>query len=483
MNKIYPSIKPIRGNMLTCFTSALATYFAADGLDYTFAFGLQLYLALKIEERDELKSSFIYFHRPLPGDFPLYRLRVKRSMTNDQSCALMALLCEYREQKRLLIPGDAYNLPWHINYRKKHAIHWFVVEEINESQQRIHIHDPFEFVDVYGTQSSYDGWLPLSSLTSLAQVCSNPSYAYLARDFHGLGTDEYIPLEEYHGYQWFEISSEVKPQKISNAYIFQELVSTYHAMAGQVRREDLSQNNWYMGLEALAVLPELFCNHLTNPALYEMKDDLWGVCRHHQLFAYTLRQIARESGQLSLEALANWCEETLIPLWSSLPRIMLYNSSCIAHQRPPRDILVQCAEEIYRAEKEFMDRLTRYLCQNGTFDIPSIQEGTFSSKTDCEEREDNPQHLLEGKAATLGSTGPRTAVEQRVMEVWVEVMKREAPGIHYDFFRSGGDSLAATRILSRLQAIFQIEISLLEFMDTPTIAAVSALISKRLEAE
>ena len=58
---------PIRGDLLSCFTTALATYLAHYGIDYTFAFGLQLYLATHFEQRDGLKGAFIHQHRPLPA--------------------------------------------------------------------------------------------------------------------------------------------------------------------------------------------------------------------------------------------------------------------------------------------------------------------------------------------------------------------------------------------------------------------------------
>ena len=47
--------------MLNCFTSAIATYLSHYGLDYTLACGLQLYLAMKVEEQQasisQLKSE------------------------------------------------------------------------------------------------------------------------------------------------------------------------------------------------------------------------------------------------------------------------------------------------------------------------------------------------------------------------------------------------------------------------------------------
>ena len=46
----------------------------------------------------------------------------------------------------------------------------------------------------------------------------------------------------------------------------------------------------------------------------------------------------------------------------------------------------------------------------------------------------------------------------------------EHVGIHDDFFQLGGDSLPATQLISRIREALHVEVSLLSFFDTPTVA-------------
>ncbi len=65
---------------------------------------------------------------------------------------------------------------------------------------------------------------------------------------------------------------------------------------------------------------------------------------------------------------------------------------------------------------------------------------------------------------------PQTSIEKAVVEIWSDILGVERIGIHDNFFELGGHSLFATQLLSRLQASFQVEIPLLYFFDTPTVA-------------
>lgn len=469
---------PVHGSNLTCFTSAVAVYLSHYGIDYTFAFGLQLYLALKLEELDELRGSFIYFHHPLTRDSPLYIFQPTRCQTDDQSIAHKQLLEEWKKQRQVIVIGDAYNLPWHISYHKKHGIHWFVIEDINEVQQKIYIHDPFELIDTHGTQLPYSGWVPLSVLADLAKVYDGALHPYLSRDLHGFGTEESFDLTDYHGYQWFAIHMAVKSQDISYSYLVQELTNTYLHMTGAVQRQDLAKKGWLMGIEAVAYLPSLFRNNLANPALYNMRDDFWGISRHRRLFIYALKKMAQETKEMYLANLANWCEETLLPLWSAIPRIMIYNASCLAHCRAPRNVLIEQAEKIYQAETECLQKLGEYLSDN--------KEPWLTNERLSQQVPTSSQPIIQNYAADEKSLQIQIApinihqvsFEELVKNIWTNILEREYIDIYDNFFEVGGDSLKATRILSFLSATFQIEIPLLTFLEKPTIAELSRLIGE-----
>lgn len=73
-----------------------------------------------------------------------------------------------------------------------------------------------------------------------------------------------------------------------------------------------------------------------------------------------------------------------------------------------------------------------------------------------------------------GFVAPRSALEAALADVWKDVLGLERVGIHDDFFRVGGDSLLATKIVARLKDIFEgTAISLKVLFTASTIAAMA----------
>jgi len=64
-------------------------------------------------------------------------------------------------------------------------------------------------------------------------------------------------------------------------------------------------------------------------------------------------------------------------------------------------------------------------------------------------------------------------VEETVTLVWQQVLGVKQVGLHDDFFMLGGESLAALQILSRVQDIFGLEVSMKTFFERPTVAGLS----------
>lgn len=80
--------------------------------------------------------------------------------------------------------------------------------------------------------------------------------------------------------------------------------------------------------------------------------------------------------------------------------------------------------------------------------------------------------LAEELAPSLRPTfvAPRTWVEDALMEIWAEVLSLDQIGIYDNFFVLGGDSLSATRLVSRIRVVFHVELPLESVFREPVLA-------------
>jgi natural product biosynthesis luciferase-like monooxygenase protein/FkbM family methyltransferase len=77
---------------------------------------------------------------------------------------------------------------------------------------------------------------------------------------------------------------------------------------------------------------------------------------------------------------------------------------------------------------------------------------------------------------------PRTPTEKALAEIWTEVLGGEEVGIYDDFFESGGHSLTATQFVSRVHAMFAVDLTLRSFLRSPTISSLAAMVDEGLIA-
>jgi amino acid adenylation domain-containing protein len=73
---------------------------------------------------------------------------------------------------------------------------------------------------------------------------------------------------------------------------------------------------------------------------------------------------------------------------------------------------------------------------------------------------------------------PQTDTERRIADIWKQTLKIEQIGIRDNFFDLGGDSLLLIKVRSRLQDVFQKELSVVELFRYPTIQSLAAYLSR-----
>jgi acyl carrier protein len=73
---------------------------------------------------------------------------------------------------------------------------------------------------------------------------------------------------------------------------------------------------------------------------------------------------------------------------------------------------------------------------------------------------------------------PRNETEERVVEIWEQVLRLPKIGIDDNFFELGGHSLMATQVVSRMRESFVIELPLRSLFEYPTIAGIAEEIKK-----
>jgi oxalate---CoA ligase len=78
---------------------------------------------------------------------------------------------------------------------------------------------------------------------------------------------------------------------------------------------------------------------------------------------------------------------------------------------------------------------------------------------------------------------PQGEIEVFLSEIWTGVMNLEKVGRHDRFLDLGGDSIMATRLVARIRKGLELEMSLIDFFEAPTIAEQAEIIEARLLAD
>jgi amino acid adenylation domain-containing protein len=86
-----------------------------------------------------------------------------------------------------------------------------------------------------------------------------------------------------------------------------------------------------------------------------------------------------------------------------------------------------------------------------------------------------------GRSGAEPPVPPRNEYERRLVDMWKELLKKDAIGIKDDFFALGGHSLLAVMLITRIKNELGVELKLTRVLESPTIESLARAIEKSSE--
>ncbi|MBL0743081.1 non-ribosomal peptide synthetase [Chryseolinea lacunae] len=87
-----------------------------------------------------------------------------------------------------------------------------------------------------------------------------------------------------------------------------------------------------------------------------------------------------------------------------------------------------------------------------------------------------PEDLLYDQ---LSYEAPNNPLEEKLSQIWADVLNLKKVGVNNSFYELGGHSLSVTRVLFRISKQFSIDVSLRDIFDNPTIKKLAVLLTDR----
>lgn len=101
---------------------------------------------------------------------------------------------------------------------------------------------------------------------------------------------------------------------------------------------------------------------------------------------------------------------------------------------------------------------------------------TTNGKIDLHRLPQYPVATTESRDGTL----PRNDIEFRLADIWSDILGMNQIGVYDDFFAAGGHSLKVMAVCSEIQKVFDVDVPLGVFFDSPTIDAIGGYIEHTL---
>ena len=99
---------------------------------------------------------------------------------------------------------------------------------------------------------------------------------------------------------------------------------------------------------------------------------------------------------------------------------------------------------------------------------------TANGKVDRRRLPEPDEQLL---ARGTAYVAPRNAIEEKLVEIWQEILGREKIGVRDNFFELGGHSIKAIQLTSRINLAFSIKFSILQIFEEASIENIAEQIA------
>ncbi|QEH36903.1 Linear gramicidin synthase subunit D [Aquisphaera giovannonii] len=126
--------------------------------------------------------------------------------------------------------------------------------------------------------------------------------------------------------------------------------------------------------------------------------------------------------------------------------------------------------------KHLLQSLPEYMIPSAFVEMASLPL-TPNGKVD---RRALPDPGEDANGVTSASVPPRGPVEEGIAEIWRAVLHRDRIGAEDDFFEAGGHSLLATQALARVRDVFDVELTVRDLLDGPTVAGLARRVDARI---
>jgi amino acid adenylation domain-containing protein len=107
-------------------------------------------------------------------------------------------------------------------------------------------------------------------------------------------------------------------------------------------------------------------------------------------------------------------------------------------------------------------------------DLPLTSNGKLDRRALL--RIDAVHESIHEVGGAAGMSVPGSPVEELMLQIWSQVLRRERIGMHDNFFDLGGHSLLATQVISRVRQALGVDLPLRTLFEEPTVAALAAAV-------